>query len=99
MFQFAQRFGFDLTDTFAGHAELLAHFFQSVVCVHADAEAHAQHAFFARGQARQHAGDGFLEVGLDRAVEGQDVDSPVDPDEHGDDGRRPEQVRSTYRRR
>jgi len=42
-----------------GHRELLADFFQGVVGVHADAEAHAEHAFFARGQRGQHAGGGF----------------------------------------
>ncbi len=50
MLQLAQCLGFDLANTFARHAELLADFFQRVVGVHADAEAHAQHAFLARGQ-------------------------------------------------
>jgi hypothetical protein len=54
--QLAQRLRFDLADTFAGDRELLADFFQRVVGVHADAEAHAQHAFFARGQRGQDAG-------------------------------------------
>ena len=49
--------------------ELLADFLQRVVGVHADAEAHAQHAFLARGQAREHAGDGLLQVRLDRGVD------------------------------
>src|SRR6267142_7099003 len=49
MLQLAQRLRLDLTDTFARHAELLADFFQRVIRVHADAEAHAEHAFFARG--------------------------------------------------
>src|SRR6185312_2169276 len=40
MFELAQRFRFDLADTFAGDAELLAHFFQRVIGVHADAKAH-----------------------------------------------------------
>ena len=50
MFQLPQRFRLDLTNTFARHRELLADLFERVVCVHADAEAHAQHAFFARRQ-------------------------------------------------
>ena len=50
MLQLAQRLGLDLADTFAGHAELLADFFQRVVGVHADAKPHAQHPFFARRQ-------------------------------------------------
>src|ERR1700675_2647429 len=50
MLQLAQRLGFDLADALAGHRELLADFFQGVVGVHADAEAHEKHAFFARVQ-------------------------------------------------
>jgi hypothetical protein len=49
MLQLAQHLGFDLPDTLAGDAELLADFLQRVIGVHADAEAHAQHALFARG--------------------------------------------------
>jgi hypothetical protein len=48
--QLAERLCFNLANTFAGHAELLADFFERVVGVHADAKAHAQHAFFARGE-------------------------------------------------
>ena len=48
--QFAQRFRFDLADAFAGYGELLADFFERVVGVHADAEAHAEDAFFAGRQ-------------------------------------------------
>ena len=47
MLQLPERLRFDLADTFAGDRELLADFFERVVGVHADAEAHAQHAFFA----------------------------------------------------
>ena len=47
--QLTQRLGLDLADAFAGYAELLADFLERVVGVHADAEAHAQDAFFARG--------------------------------------------------
>ena len=50
MLQLPQRLRFNLPDAFAGYAELLAHFFQRVVGVHADAKAHPQHTFFARGQ-------------------------------------------------
>src|SRR5437879_10294244 len=53
MLQLAQRLGLDLTNTLARHRELLADFFQGVVGVHADAEAHAQHAFLARRQRGQ----------------------------------------------
>ena len=72
MLQLAQRLRLDLTDTLSGHRELLADFFQRVVGVHADAEAHAQHAFFARGERGQHARRGFAQVGLDRGVDRQD---------------------------
>ncbi len=42
----AQCFCFDLTDTFAGHTELLANFFQRVIRVHTDAKPHPQNPFF-----------------------------------------------------
>ena len=45
MLQLPQRLRLDLTDTLSRHRELLADFFQRVVGVHADAEAHAEHAF------------------------------------------------------
>src|SRR5258708_6373710 len=48
MLQLAQRLGLDLADALAGNRELLADFLQRVVGVHADAEAHAQHAFLTR---------------------------------------------------
>ena len=53
MLEFAQRFRLNLTNTFPRHGELLADFFQRVVGVHANAEAHAQDTFFARRQRRQ----------------------------------------------
>ncbi len=43
-----------------------------MVGVHADAEAHAEHAFFAGRQGRQHAGGGLAQVALDRGVDWQD---------------------------
>ena len=39
---------FDLTDPFAGHAELLADLFKRVVSVHADAKAHPQNPLLTR---------------------------------------------------
>src|SRR6185437_11325341 len=59
VFEFAQGLGFDLADAFAGDVELLADFFERVVGVHADAEAHAEHAFLARGERGEDAGGGF----------------------------------------
>src|SRR6188768_1822663 len=41
MTQLAQRLGFDLADAFARHFEVLADFFQRVIALFADAEAHA----------------------------------------------------------
>src|SRR3546814_1621892 len=64
--QLPERLGLDLADALAGHRELLADFLEGVVGVHADAEAHAQHAFLARGEARQHPRRGLAQVGLDR---------------------------------
>ena len=72
VFQLAQRFRLDLADTFAGHIELLADFLERVVGVHADAEAHAQDAFLAGGEAAENAGRGFAQVGLDGGVERDD---------------------------
>src|SRR5687767_9524237 len=48
MLELAERLGLDLADTFARDRKLLADFLERVVGVHADAEAHAQHAFLAR---------------------------------------------------
>ena len=70
--QLAQRLGLDLTDAFARHRELLADFLQRVVGVHADAEAHAQHAFLARGERGQYARRGLAQVRLDGGVDRQD---------------------------
>ena len=41
MAQFAQCFGFDLPDALAGNIKLATNFFQGVVGVHVNAEAHA----------------------------------------------------------
>ena len=49
MLQLAKRLCLNLPDAFAGDAELLADLFQRVIGVHADAEAHAEHALFAGG--------------------------------------------------
>src|SRR5690242_3822530 len=70
--QLAQRLGLDLADALAGHRELLADLFQGVVGVHADAEAHAQHALLARGERGQHPRRGLAQVGGDRRLVGQD---------------------------
>src|SRR2546428_3797663 len=72
MLELAQRLGLDLADALARDRELLADLFQRVVGIHADAEAHAQHALFAPRQGRQDAGGGFAEIRLNRGVDRQD---------------------------
>ena len=62
MAQLAQRLGLDLADALAGDVELLADFFQRVVGVHVDAEAHAQHLGLARRQAGEHVAHGFAQA-------------------------------------
>ncbi len=71
MLEFPQRPGLDLADALARQGELLSDFLQRVVTVHADAEAHAQHAFFARHEKRENAGRGLAQVRLDRRVDRQ----------------------------
>src|SRR5215204_179570 len=67
--QLAQRLGLDLADALAGHRELLADLFQRVVGVHADAEAHAQHALLARRERRQHPRGALAQIALDGGLE------------------------------
>src|SRR5215211_6156739 len=67
--ELAQRLGLDLANALAGHRELLADFFQRVVGVHADAEAHAQHALLARRQRRQHPRRALAQIALDGGLE------------------------------
>src|SRR3546814_15942098 len=50
MAQLAQRLGLDLANALAGDVELLADFFERVVGVHVDAEAHPQPLGLTRGQ-------------------------------------------------
>ncbi len=69
MLQFAQGFRFDLTDTFARHAELLTHLFERMICVHTDAKPHPQHTFLARRQRRQNTCRRFLQVFLNSTVQ------------------------------
>ena len=57
MFQLPERFRFNLSDAFARHAELLPHFFQRVIRIHADPEAHAEDSFFARCELGHHTDD------------------------------------------
>ena len=72
MLELAQRLCLDLADTFARDRELLADFLKRVVRIHADAEAHAQHAFLAWRQRSQHAGRRLAQVSLDGGINRQD---------------------------
>src|SRR5690554_6954496 len=60
--QLAQGLGFDLTDTLPGDVELLADFFQGVIRIHVDTEAHAQYLGFPCGESGEDLAGGFLEV-------------------------------------
>jgi hypothetical protein len=62
MFEFPQRPCLVLADALARQGKLLADFLQRVVGVHADAEAHAQHTFFARHEKSEHARSGFAQT-------------------------------------
>ena len=54
MAQLAQRLRLYLPDPFTGDVKLLADFFERVVRIHIDAEAHAQDLRFTRGQALEY---------------------------------------------
>ena len=71
MLQLPKRLGLDLADALAGDQQLLANFFQRVVGIHADAEAHAQHALFTRGKRGKHAGRCLAQVRLDGGIDRQ----------------------------
>src|SRR6185437_608012 len=66
-----ERLGFDLADALARHRELLADFFERVVGVHADAEAHPEDALLARGERGEDARRRLAEVRLDRRIQRQ----------------------------
>src|SRR6185436_20976822 len=70
--QLAQRLRLDLADALARHRELLADLLQRVIGVHADAEAHAQHALLARRERGENASRRLAQVRLDRGVDRQD---------------------------
>ena len=72
MTEFAQSLGFDLADALAGYGKFLPYFFQGVIGLLADAEAHAQDLFFARGQSRQHFAGLLLQVDVDHRVRWRD---------------------------
>ncbi len=63
--QFSERLRFDLSYSLAGNVELLAHFFQRVVGVHVDTEAHSEDLGFSGGEAAQDVLGGFSEAFID----------------------------------
>src|SRR5262245_50766704 len=71
MLELAQSLRLDLSYSFAGDRALLAHFLERMVGVHADAEAHAQHALLARREAGEHTRGGLAQIRLDRRIERQ----------------------------
>ena len=77
MLQLPQRLGLDLPDALARHRKLLANLFQSVILVHADSEAHAQHAFLARSKRGEHKRCGLAQCRLDGGINRLDCIRPL----------------------
>src|SRR5512139_409178 len=69
--QLPERLGLDLADALAGDLELLAHLFQRVVRVFADAETPPKHLLLAVRQRVQHLADLQVEVVPDGELEGR----------------------------
>lgn len=57
MAELTERLGFNLTDTFTGYVKQLAHLFEGMVGLFADAETLAEHLLLTRRQIRQHRRD------------------------------------------
>src|ERR1019366_978301 len=72
MLKLPQRLGLDLPDALAGDRELLTDLFERMVCVRADAEAHAQYPLLARRQRGEHPRGSLAQVRLDGGVDRQD---------------------------
>ena len=66
--QLPQSLGFNLADTLAGDAKVLAHFFQRSFGPVFEAESHSYHAFLARSQRIQSLPGDFFEVDTDDGV-------------------------------
>ncbi len=62
MAQFSQGLGFYLPNTLPCHIKLLADFLKGVVGGHVDAETHAQHFGFTRGEAGEYFVGGFTQA-------------------------------------
>ena len=63
---------FDLADALARDGKFLSHFFQRVIRLLTDAEAHAQHLFFARRQRRQYFAGLLLQIDVHHRIRGCD---------------------------
>src|SRR5438876_1127518 len=70
--QLAQGLGLDLPDALARDVELLADFFERVIGVHLDAEAHAQHLCLARGERVEHVLAYIAQARIHRVVDRSD---------------------------
>src|ERR1017187_8088469 len=66
----AKRFGFDLANSFARDVELLADFFECVLALAADAEAHADHFLLLGREGFEDAGGFIADVGFNHGVDG-----------------------------
>src|SRR3954470_3255560 len=60
--QLAQRFRFDLANTFASDRETATDFFERMLRAVVHAKSHSQHALFTRTQGTKHAFRAFLQV-------------------------------------
>src|SRR5574341_817827 len=72
MAQFAQRLGFDLTNTFARHLKVLTDLFECVIRGFPNPEPFSKHFFFSRRQGFQRAVDLALQVIANRRFQGRD---------------------------
>src|SRR5579859_6618274 len=70
--QFAQGFGFDLADAFAGDRKRLADLFERVLGAVFQAEAHLDDLFLARGERAQHLRRLVFQVHVDHGLSGRD---------------------------
>src|SRR5450830_1749125 len=67
--QLAQRLGFDLANPLTGNVELLTDFLKGVVCIHVDAETHAQNLGFTGSEAGEYFACRFF-----KALNGSNID-------------------------
>src|ERR1039457_4543831 len=68
--QLAECFGFNLANAFARDVEFLADFFERMLALAADAEAHADHLLLLGGESLEDAGSFVANVGLNYGIDG-----------------------------